>query len=95
MTDISEFDPPYDVILASDVIYKEAVFPLLIQTLKDLSSHDSLILLSCKRRYVRDDKFFELLNSSGEFSVEVLRVCGASNDIKIYRLQKEKCKYWY
>ena len=88
ITDLTHFEPPYDIVLAADVIYREDAFLPLIQTLRDLSSDGTMILLSCKRRYVRDDNFFELLRSSGEFSYEVVKVWGPSSDIKIYRLYK-------
>lgn len=88
VSDLTQFGPPYDIILAADVVYIEDLFLPLIQTLRDLSSDGTMILLSCKRRYVRDDKFFELLKSSGEFSYQVVKVWGQSSDVKVYRLHK-------
>ena len=82
------FDPPFDVILAADVVYIEGVFSALIQTLADLSSPDSVVLLCCKRRYERYDRFFDLLSASGVFEHEVISSWLGRDDIKLHKLRR-------
>jgi predicted nicotinamide N-methyase len=36
--DPREFDPPYDIILGSDVVYSESLVPILMKTIHDLAS---------------------------------------------------------
>ena len=82
------FDPPYDIILAADVIYIEETFPDLIKTLKELSNSESVILLSCKRRYKRHDQFFEQLLSDGTFVDEVVRIWPEREEVKVHKLSR-------
>ncbi len=88
VTDLSTFQIPYDVILAADVIYIEATFSSLLQTMWNISSNQTLILLSCKRRYDRHDKFLEL--SKKYFKHEVVMKWSKSDNVTIYRLFKTK-----
>ncbi len=90
VTDLSLFHAPYDIILATDVIYIESSFSSLLQTLWELSSNKTLILLSCKRRYDRDDRFFEL--SKKQFKYEVIMQWTKSDNVTIYRLLKNSQK---
>lgn len=80
------YDPPFDVILAADVVYIEDVFTELIQTLDDLSNSDSVILLCCKHRYDRDDRFFQQLLESGKFTDSIIKTW--DGNIKMHKLQK-------
>ena len=69
--DVTNFHPPFDVILAADVVYSEDTFPLLIESLDDLSSTETTMLLACKQRYGdREATFFHLL-ASKNFKFEV------------------------
>lgn len=90
---VLNFDPPFDVILAADVVYIEGVFSALIQTLADLSSPDSVVLLCCKRRYERYDRFFQLLSDSGEFEYEVVSTWPEREDIRIHKLRRIQMKH--
>ena len=90
----TRFDPPFDVVLAADVIYIEDTFPLLLKSLADLSDRETVILISCKRRYERDDRFFDLLRDSGRFTFEVVwkwpwqtGTGQAENDVKVYEVR--------
>lgn len=80
------YGPPFDVILAADVVYIEQAFTALAQTLEDLSNESSMILLCCKHRYERDDRFFQLLLNSGKFVDEVVRTW--QGNIKVHKLQR-------
>ena len=83
--DVSDFGPPFELILAADVVYVEETFPLLIHSLRELSDVNTVVLLSCKRRYERDDRFFELLHLS--FDSEVLQ--SDDHDLRLYRVRKK------
>lgn len=80
------FNPPFDVILAADVIYIEEVFTELAQTLEDLSDSNSIVLLCCKRRYERDDRFFQQLLASGKFEDHIVKIW--QGDITVHRLRR-------
>ena len=90
----SHFNPPFDFVLAADVIYIEDTFPLLLKSLVDLSDSETVILISCKRRYERDDHFFDLLRESGRFSYSVVWRWSQDvedpgqpeNDVKVYEV---------
>lgn len=56
--DANALTPPFDLILASDVIYFDHLFKPLIQTLLHLSDRDSLILISYKIRSFKEMDFF-------------------------------------
>ena len=80
------FDPPFDVILAADVVYIEEAFAELAQTLDDLSDPNTVIILCCKHRYGRDDRFFQQLAESGKFADDIIKIW--EGNIKLHRLQK-------
>lgn len=50
-----------DMILAADCVYFEPAFPLLVQTLVDLSTTTTSILFCYKKRRKADKRFFSLL----------------------------------
>jgi len=58
---IPEGIPRPDVILAADCVYFEPAFPLLVQTLSDLSDSTTDILFCYKKRRKADKRFFGLL----------------------------------
>ena len=64
--DVSNFNPPFDYILGADVIYIEETFSHLLQTITELSDDKTVVLLSCKIRYKRDNNFLGLLNETFE-----------------------------
>ncbi|KAI0092566.1 putative methyltransferase-domain-containing protein [Irpex rosettiformis] len=54
--------PRFDLILAADCVYFEPAFPLLVQTLDDLSRRDDSEILFCyKKRRKADKRFFTML----------------------------------
>ncbi|XP_033628705.1 protein N-lysine methyltransferase METTL21A-like isoform X2 [Asterias rubens] len=65
---LQEFPKPYDLVLGADIVYLEDSFPHLIKTLVHLTNNDSLVLLSCRIRYARDENFLDLLRE--KFSVK-------------------------
>ncbi|XP_076841160.1 protein N-lysine methyltransferase METTL21A [Brachyhypopomus gauderio] len=79
----------YDLILGADIVYLEDTFPALLQTLGHLSSGESELLLSCRIRYERDERFLRLLGN--HFSVQEVHY-DAQRDIHIYRAVKMKAK---
>lgn len=83
---VSTFDPPYDVILAADVVYIEDAFAKLSQTLEDLSDTSTIIFLCCKHRYKREDTFFKMLTDSGKFTDNV--IASWPVDIKLHKLKR-------
>ncbi|KAJ3050768.1 hypothetical protein HK097_008250 [Rhizophlyctis rosea] len=50
--------PPYDIILAADCVYLEAAFDPLIETLLQLSSPETQIIITSKKRRKADKRFF-------------------------------------
>jgi predicted nicotinamide N-methyase len=58
----------HDVVLISDCVYLEACFEPLIDTLKDLVTHDTICWMSYKRRRRAEKRFFAMLRK--HFNVE-------------------------
>jgi len=58
---IPENIPRPDIILAADCVYFEPAFPLLVQTLSDLSDSMTEILFCYKKRRKADKRFFAML----------------------------------
>jgi len=54
----SALGPPFDVVVGSDVIYREDVFKPLIDTLDMVTSADSIVILAHKPRGLSEEKFF-------------------------------------
>ncbi|PPR03849.1 hypothetical protein CVT26_000847 [Gymnopilus dilepis] len=58
-------DIPFpDIILAADCVYFEPAFPLLVQTLSDLSNSETEILFCYKKRRKADKRFFTMLKKA-------------------------------
>ena len=83
--DISSFNPPYDVVLAADVIYAEHSFDSLLNTLEQLSDVKTTILISCMHRYDRVEKFFARVDMENKFRSTVVLNQG---DLHIYQFVK-------
>ena len=64
-TDPSTLGPPFDVILASDIIYKPGLTDDIIKSLTLLSHAGTVLLLSYKPRALGEDIFFHRLKSEG------------------------------
>lgn len=82
---ISDFEAPYDVILGADIIYLEETFEELFKTLLDLAGRETIVLLSCRIRYDRDNKFLKLLAT--KFNVKKV-LYNEDTDIVIYKAMK-------
>nr|XP_056717512.1 protein N-lysine methyltransferase METTL21A isoform X2 [Euleptes europaea] len=79
----------YDFILGADIVYLEETFADLLQTLDHLCADHTVILLSCRLRYERDQNFLMMLK--GFFSVR--EVCyDPGNDIHIFEAKRRKRK---
>lgn len=75
----------FDLILGADIIYLEETFTELLQTLEYLCSNHSVILLACRIRYERDNKFLSMLEK--QFTVSQVHY-DPEKDVHIYRAQK-------
>jgi predicted nicotinamide N-methyase len=53
-----------DVILAADCVYLEKAFPLLEKTLLDLTTEDTFVLMSYRKRRKADSKFFRKIRKN-------------------------------
>jgi predicted nicotinamide N-methyase len=67
---MSKIDPPYDIIVASDIIYKEATFKPLVKALVALADEHTLVVLAYKIRYATQHSFFTMIGE--HFDVEQL-----------------------
>ncbi|NXD80081.1 MT21A methyltransferase, partial [Halcyon senegalensis] len=84
--DLGNFTPgAFDFILGADIVYLEETFAELLQTLEYLCSEQTVILLSCRIRYERDQKFLKMLR--GRFSVSEVHY-DYSKDVHIYKAQR-------
>nr|XP_054767020.1 protein N-lysine methyltransferase METTL21A-like [Lytechinus pictus] len=66
--DLHKFSEPFDIIIGADIVYIEDTFRELLQTLLHLSNKNTLILLSCRIRYKRDNNFLDMMKT--KFQVE-------------------------
>ncbi|KAM5156259.1 protein N-lysine methyltransferase METTL21A isoform 1-T1 [Callospermophilus lateralis] len=83
---LGNFSPgEFDLILGADIIYLEETFTDLLQTLEHLSSNHSVILLSCRIRYERDNNFLAMLEK--RFTVSKAHY-DPEKDVHIYKAQK-------
>lgn len=82
---VSSFSPPFDFVLGADIVYIEETFNDLLKTLQDLCDENSVVVLSCKIRYDRDKRFFELL--SKHFLHETV-LYNQELDIVVYQAKK-------
>lgn len=72
----------YDLVLGADIVYLEETFPALLRTLEHLSSGRTVVLLSCRLRYDRDERFLGLLRR--KFTVQEVHY-DSQRDIHIYK----------
>lgn len=79
----------YDLVLGADIVYLEETFPDLLKTLEYLSSERTVILLSCRIRYERDQDFLKMLQQG--FTVEEVHY-EPERDVYIYKAQKRRVK---
>ncbi|XP_057684027.1 protein N-lysine methyltransferase METTL21A [Corythoichthys intestinalis] len=76
----------FDLVLGADIVYLEDTFVPLIQTLKHLCSHATVVLLACRIRYERDTNFLNML--SKWFNVAEVYY-DKQRDIHIYKASKQ------
>jgi len=66
--DVRKFLPPYDMIIASDVIYEEHCIESLVKTISALSDANSTIIIGHERRgMAAEEQFYDLV--SKEFDI--------------------------
>jgi predicted nicotinamide N-methyase len=70
--DMAALNPPFDLVVASDCVYKQDLFTPLLETLEAAVGDEGLILLSHKPRGLREEKFFHKLKQR----MVVLKVLG-------------------
>uniref|UniRef100_A0A8D0GJ55 Protein N-lysine methyltransferase METTL21A n=1 Tax=Sphenodon punctatus TaxID=8508 RepID=A0A8D0GJ55_SPHPU len=88
--DLMNFSPgDFDFILGADIIYLEETFVDLLWTLEHLCSEHTVILLSCRIRYERDQNFLKMLK--GQFSVHEVHY-DPSSDVHIFKAQRSAPK---
>ncbi|XP_074047612.1 protein N-lysine methyltransferase METTL21A [Macrotis lagotis] len=79
----------FDLILGADIIYLEETFVDLLQTLEYLCTDHSIILLSCRIRYERDQNFLKMLGKH----FTVLKVhYDPEKDVYIYKAHRRSHK---
>ncbi|KAM9835817.1 protein N-lysine methyltransferase METTL21A [Aulostomus maculatus] len=76
----------FDLVLGADIIYMEDTFVALLQTLEHLSSDTTVVLLACKIRYERDNKFLGMMKQ--RFTVEEVYY-DKERDIHVYKAWKQ------
>ena len=64
-TEPTSLDPPYDIIMASDVVYQPSLLDPLIRSFRSLSHDRTLIILSYKARGLGEDVFFRKISAKG------------------------------
>lgn len=79
----------YDLVLGADIVYLEETFSALLQTLEHLSSENTEVLLACRIRYERDERFLSMLGN--RFSVQEVYY-DSERDVHIYSAVKKKTK---
>ncbi|XP_051839638.1 protein N-lysine methyltransferase METTL21A isoform X1 [Antechinus flavipes] len=79
----------FDLILGADIIYLEETFADLLQTLEHLCSDHSVILLSCRIRYERDQNFLKMLGN--HFTVHEVHY-DLEKDVHIYKAHRRNHK---
>ncbi|XP_072033735.1 protein N-lysine methyltransferase METTL21A-like [Amphiura filiformis] len=84
-----QFHPIFDYIVGADIVYIEETFEHLLETMLHLtsSSRKSRILLSCRIRYERDERFLKMMRS--HFVVKEIHH-DDKRDIKIYVGDRER-----
>ncbi|XP_053554608.1 protein N-lysine methyltransferase METTL21A [Bombina bombina] len=79
----------YDLIVGADVIYLEETFHDLLKTLLHLSSDNTVVLLSCRLRYQRDQNFMDMMKE--HFTVKEVHY-DKNTDVHIFKAHKKAFK---
>ena len=82
--DLSEFEQ-FDIILGADIVYIEDSFDDLLRTFVHLSRKDTVIYLSCRIRYERDNNFLTQMET--KFYIEEI-LYDSTTDVKLYKAHK-------
>uniref|UniRef100_A0A8C6UFC3 Protein N-lysine methyltransferase METTL21A n=1 Tax=Neogobius melanostomus TaxID=47308 RepID=A0A8C6UFC3_9GOBI len=75
----------FDLVLGADIVYLEDTFIPLLESMEHLCSDSTLVLLSCKIRYERDNSFLNMLKQ--RFCVEEVYF-DAERDIHVFQATK-------
>jgi len=59
--DVAALEPPFDMVVGSDLVYREALFKPLVQSLEALSDPRTTVVLAHKPRGLGEDKFLHFL----------------------------------
>lgn len=86
--------PPYDIIVAADVVYRPDLFSLLISSFETLASPDTVIYLGFKERTTQDRDFFRLLSREFDY-VMATRTNHLEHDVVVFRIQKKRRSYLF
>ncbi|OWF52037.1 protein N-lysine methyltransferase METTL21A-like [Mizuhopecten yessoensis] len=79
--DWSKFTADYDVVLGADIIYIEELFNDLLKTFLQTCHENTLVLLSWRYRYDRDNKYLEMMRQ--HFTLDKI-FYNSSRDVTIY-----------
>jgi len=83
--DTHMFTKSFDVILGADIIYIEETFEDLLQTMTHLSDDNTLIIIACRIRYDRDNRFLKMLERAFTVAVELYE---KERDIRILYVKR-------
>lgn len=75
----------FNLVLGADIVYLEDTFIPLLETMEYLSSDTTVVLLSCKIRYERDNTFLNMLKQ--RFQVEEVYY-DKERDIHVFKASK-------
>ncbi|CAK4393092.1 unnamed protein product [Aphanomyces euteiches] len=94
-TSVEMLEPPFDVVLMSDVVYDPTGYEPLVQSLKDLSTPSTTILMGHRSRHPQEKEFFNLLQAV--FTLNEIPIDSAvwshpsrMTDVKLFLIQKQK-----
>eukprot|EP01112_Ceratiomyxa_fruticulosa_P023001 TRINITY_DN8616_c0_g1_i1.p1 TRINITY_DN8616_c0_g1~~TRINITY_DN8616_c0_g1_i1.p1 ORF type:complete len:277 (-),score=61.32 TRINITY_DN8616_c0_g1_i1:8-838(-) len=88
--DCSSLGPPFDFVIASDVLYTQESHKPLLKTLCALSDQNTTVIMAYERRRKINDKFFKLVRKFFEFKVISAKelVEGSEDEVTIYIMKK-------
>jgi len=92
--DTSHLKPPYEFIVATDVVYNPEMFTNLIHTLRALSDDYTTIYLGYKKRSDSEKQFFQLLQKEFDYNMAT-RTTYINGDVIIFKIQRKKRSYLF
>ena len=93
-TPVAALDPPFDYIVAADVVYRSDLFPVLISSFEQIATPDTIIYLGFKERTAKDREFFQLLGENFDY-VMATRTNHLEHDVVVFRIQKKRRSYLF